>query len=145
MDCREQKGMCCPTSRLRFSAFPRDGRLFLMGQSARMPLWSLVSFTIHCESGDVPRNQRRDGRPTRLESKARERKVHHLDCSTLRCERCGVTGGSALRYNMDRHWKRWSSVVELSFVVGSYRSHLWWRVSGDHWYGWGSIGGQRVA
>lgn len=72
---------------------------------------SVSFYDLACESRDVLRNQRRD--PVSLiESKARERKVHHLDCSTLGCERCRWDMRSrSLRYHMRSHWKRWSSGV----------------------------------
>lgn len=72
---------------------------------------SVTFYDLACESRDVLRNQRRD--PVSLiESKARERKVHHLDCSTLGCERCRWDNWSrSLRYHMRSHWKRWSSGV----------------------------------
>lgn len=39
-----------------------------------------------------------------IESKARERKVHHLDCSTLGCERCRWDASfRSLRCHMRRH------------------------------------------
>jgi hypothetical protein len=74
-----------------------------------------------------------------VESKARERKVHHLDRSTSGCERCrwNVVSFVAVSCDGTGNDGALAWVVICRWLVSILR---WWRVLGSRWYFDGAMG-----